>query len=389
MAGHDPVRFLTELSAKLATRSRHICVFLGAGTSSACGLPDVAGLQGKVLAELDGANRTAFSRQLTGRNLEEALSRLRRISALLDGDATLDDLSKAAATELDRLVCAAIVKNLSIDNADLTAVYNFAAWAARAAYHLPVELFTPNYDLLLETALEKLGVPYFDGFVGNLRARFHTELVEATREADGECVPSFFVRLWKLHGSVNWQRIENGEVVRLGQPVSGVSAAAIYPSDTKYEESRRVPFVVLHDRLRRALRQSETLVIIAGYSFSDSHLNELIFDAATRRERSEFIAFCYADIPQVLGDRAMRTPNLQVVAGGEAILGGVRADWKPPEDPPLNLWKDGKVALGDFRNLAAHLARSTTSNDDAEAQLRALVALAANPGTPETQAGNG
>jgi hypothetical protein len=177
--------------------------------------------------------------------------------------------------------------------------------------------------------------------------------------------------------------------VRLGQPVSGVGAAAIYPSDAKYEESRRVPFVVLHDRLRRALQQSETLVIIAGYSFSDSHLNELIFDAATRRERSEFIAFCYSDIPEVLGDRAMRTPNLQVVAGSEAILGGVRAEWKPPEDPPPNLWKDGKVALGDFRNLAAHLARSTTRNDESEGQLRALVALAANPVVPKANVGDG
>jgi hypothetical protein len=363
MSEHEPLRFLTELSAKLATRSRHICVFLGAGTSSACGLPDVVGLKGKVLGHLDKDNKAAFERQLAGRNLEEALSRLRRISALLGDNDELDGLSKAAAISLDKLVCEAIVKSLSIDNADLTAVHNFAAWAARAAYHLPVELFTPNYDLLLETALEKLAVPYFDGFVGNLHARFHTELVEAAREADGECVPSFFVRLWKLHGSVNWQRLDNGEIVRLGQPVSDGGAAAIYPSDTKYEESRRVPFVVLHDRLRRALQQPETLVIIAGYSFSDSHLNELFFDAATRRERSEFIAFCYADIPQVLGERAKTTPNLQVVAGAEAILGGVRAAWKAPEDPPPFLWKDGKVALGDFRNLAGHLARSATRDD--------------------------
>lgn len=389
MSEHDPIKFLTELSAKLATRSRHICVFLGAGTSSACGLPDVEGLKEKVLKDLDGANKAAFSCQLKGRNLEEALSRLRRISALLDDDQTLDDLSKTAATDLDKVVCEAIVKNLSIDNADLTAVYDLAAWAARAAYHLPVELFTPNYDLLLETALEKLGVPYFDGFVGNLHARFHTELVEATREADGECVPSFFVRLWKLHGSVNWQRTDNGEIVRLGQPVCIGNAAAIYPSDTKYEESRRVPFVVLHDRLRRALQQHETLVIIAGYSFTDAHLNELIFDAATRRERSEFIAFCYADIPQILSEHAGSTPNLQVVAGKEAILGGVRAEWRPPEDAPSYLWKDGKVALGDFRNLAAHLARSTTRDNDPTAQLRALLKEAANPGPADTKAGDG
>jgi hypothetical protein len=155
---------------------------------------------------------------------------------------------------------------------------------------------------------------------------------------------------------VNWVWDDDQQIVRLGQPVTQGRAAAIYPSDTKYEESRRVPFVVLHDRLRRALHQPETLMIIAGYSFSDGHLNELLFDAAVRRERSEFVAFCYSD-----------TPNLQVVNGNEAIIGGVRAEWKPPENNLPNLWEDGQMALRDFRNLAAYLARSVTRESEGDA----------------------
>ncbi len=216
MPDHEPIRFLAELSAKFATRSRHICAFLGAGASTACGLPDMSGLQAKVLEALQGEAKVSAAHQLDGRNLEEALSRLRRIAALLGENDQLDGLTKASAIKLDAAICAAIVKNLDAEQADLAAAYNFAAWAARAAYHLPVEIFTPNYDLLIETALEKLRVPYFDGFVGNLQAHFHTELVEVARESDGECVPAFFVRLWKLHGSVNWQRLTDNEIVRLG-----------------------------------------------------------------------------------------------------------------------------------------------------------------------------
>ena len=52
----------------------------------------------------------------------------------------------------------------------------FAAWIARSKYHLPIEIFTINYDLILESALETLGVPYFDGFIGVLKARFQTNL---------------------------------------------------------------------------------------------------------------------------------------------------------------------------------------------------------------------
>ena len=337
MPDHDPMSFVRSLGAKLATRSRHVCTFLGAGVGKACGLPDVAELQRQVLDNLGEEETAALKRQLTGRNLEEVVSRLRRISALVSGEEKVDGLTATKARVLDAYICQAIVKALSVDDVDPTAMRFLAAWAARSNYRLPIELFTVNYDLLLETALESVGVPYFDGFVGALEARFHTELVEGTPGIDAEAMPQFFVRLWKLHGSLNWAWNAQRHIVRLGQPVTADRAAAIYPSDAKYEESRRVPFIVLQDRMRRALHQPETLVLITGYSFGDDHLNEHIFDAATRRERSEFIAFCYADIPDALAERALMTPNLQVVTGREGILGGVRANWKKPEDAPKDI----------------------------------------------------
>ncbi|MDP2356900.1 MAG: SIR2 family protein [Beijerinckiaceae bacterium] len=285
----------------------------------------------------------------------------------------VDELTGARAKALDAVVCQAIVKELDIKAADLTPVCSLAAWAAHAGYRLPIEIFTVNYDLLLETALERLRVPYFDGFVGTLRARFHIELVENVPGSDGESVPAFFVRLWKLHGSVNWAWQDDQQIVRLGQPVAEGAAAAIYPSDAKYEESRRVPFIVLQDRLRRALHQPETLVIVAGYSFNDAHLNELLFDAAARRERSEFIVFCYSAIPEVLANRASTTPNLQVVSGREAILGGARGTWKMPEGVSSGLWENGDLVLRDFGKLAAYLARSAAREPESNLVLRELV----------------
>ena len=373
MPDHNPLSFATSLSAKLATRSRHVCTFLGAGVGKVCGLPDVSELQQHILQDLKEDDRTAFESQLSDRNLEEALSRLRRISALISGEETVDDLTAERAKKLDTAICHAIIKALSVNDVNLTAVLCLAAWVARADYHLPVELFTVNYDLLLETALERMRVPYFDGFVGTLEARFHTELVEGSPGSDAESMPAFFVRLWKLHGSVNWAYKDARQIVRLGQPVPEGIAAAIYPSDAKYEESRRVPFVVLQDRLRQALHQPETLMLIAGYSFGDDHLNEHIFDAATRRQRSEFIAFCFSDIPKVLAERAAITPNLQVVSGHEAILGGVRANWKAPGDAPADIWDENQFALRDFCNLTKYLARSTAQEHESDSALQEML----------------
>lgn len=383
MAEHDPLRFATGLSAKLATRSRHVCTLFGAGTSRACGLPDVAELQRRVLVALPEVQRTALAMQLNGRNLEEALSRLRRISALLTGDQAIDGLTAAVAMELDRAICRVIISEVDISHADLTATRHFAAWLARANYHFPVEVFTVNYDLLFETALEELQVAYFDGFIGNLRARFQTDLVETAPGSEHDSVPAFFTRLWKLHGSVNWAW-DARQVVRIGQ-AAREEVAAIYPSDTKYEESRRMPFLVLQDRMRRALHQPETLVIVAGYSFGDAHLNELLFDAAVRRERTEIAVFCYSTIPDSLAERAMLTPNIQVVGDREAIIGGVRAAWVVPEDNISGIFEGHRFLLGDFQCLARFLAKSSSTGTEVDARLHQLLDVVAQ----DSSAGSG
>ena len=188
---HDPLKFATELSAKLAARSRHVCVFFGAGVGRACGLPDITQLQDRVKGHLAEADRPILTRLLAGRNLERALSRLRRIAALVSGLEEVDGLTADKATSLDAAICQAIVAELKVEAAQLAPMMNLAAWAARAGYRLPVELFTVNYDLLPETAFELLRVPYFDGFVGNLKARFYTELVES-EPGSIEAIPSFF-----------------------------------------------------------------------------------------------------------------------------------------------------------------------------------------------------
>ena len=364
MPGHDPSRFVNDLASKLASRSRHVCVFLGAGASKACGLPDVAQLEVSVKERLDQPDKKKLSWQLQGRTLEQALSRIRQFATLLEGDSQLEGLTRETAMSLDRKVCQAIVEELSADTANLQPVLQLASWAARADYRWPLEVFTVNYDLLVETAFERMRLPYFDGFVGNLQARFHTDLVEGTPEEPEHWISRSFVRLWKLHGSVNWawDTRPQAEIVRLGAPVSGTAAAAIYPSDSKYDESRRMPFIVLQDRFRRALAQPETLTLVCGYSFGDEHLNEMLFDAAARRPRSEIMVFCYSEIPASVQERARLTPNLQAVTTGEAILGGQQCPWKPPEADSVarDFWKDGKFTFGDFNDLTRHLARSSS-----------------------------
>jgi len=364
----DPVTVATELAAKLSARTRHVCALLGAGASRSAGLPDLAGLQVAVetSVRLTKEQQNQVGDLLKTRNLEEVLSYLRRLVTILDHGQSLGVFNATSAKELQTAITSAIVPALDQTAADLEPFRLFANWVSGAYYSLPIEIFTINYDLLLETGFEELGVPYFDGFVGTINGQFRAELVdmiEPTVQSHG--LPPTFVRLWKLHGSVNWEETTRGSrrlIVRRGIPATDGATAAIYPSDEKYDESRRVPFVVLMDRFRRALAVPETITLVAGYSFGDQHLNEMLFDAARFHPRSETVAFCFEDIPSIVDEVATSTPNISVLAKNEAIIGGQRLEWARTEELP-GVWEGGAFKLGDFRQLARFLATKARVGD--------------------------
>lgn len=364
----DPEAVATELAGKLSARTRHVCALLGAGASHSAGLPDLGGLQDVVKSSnhLTRAQQTNVSRLLATKNLEEVLSYLRRLGAILEDGQSLAGFSRDSAKKLQMAITSAIIPALDQTSADLEPFRYFASWMSGAYYCLPIEIFTINYDLLLEMGLEELAVPYFDGFVGVIRGQFRPELVDTIDLAEQTCaLPATFIRLWKLHGSVNWEEVTDNarcRIVRRGAPIAKGVAAAIYPSDEKYDQSRRVPFVVLMDRFRRALAVPETVALITGYSFGDQHLNEMVFDAARTYPRSETVVFCFDDIPAVVGDIAASTRNLSVYGKTEAIISGQRLKWARTEDLP-GVWEDGSFQLGDFKHLARFLSTKARLGD--------------------------
>ncbi len=364
----DPEAVATELAGKLSARTRHVCVLLGAGASRSAGLPDLRGLQDAVKesSRLTETQQKQVAELFKTRNLEEALSYLRRLVAILGDGQSLGDFNSASAKELQTAITSAIIPALDHKAARHEPFRLFANWVSGAYYRLPIEIFTINYDLLLETGFEELAVPYFDGFVGVLGGQFRPELVDTIDPTEqAHALPATFVRLWKLHGSVNWEETTDGtrrRIVRRGVPVTDGATAAIYPSDEKYDQSRRVPFVVLMDRFRRALAVPETLTLVAGYSFGDQDLNEMLFDAARAHSRSETVVFCFNDISGVVGHAAASTRNISVLGGNEVIIGGQRLNWARTEELP-GVWNGGAFQLGDFEHLARFLATKARIGD--------------------------
>ncbi|NJL26615.1 MAG: hypothetical protein HC897_01430 [Thermoanaerobaculia bacterium] len=171
-------------------------------------IPDIAGLTEQVRSAIESSQAHASSfvallKHLTDDghekpNVEEILSRIRGLRGFI-GARTIDGLSKGMLETLEGAICD---RTTEIVRARLpstgTPYHQLAAWIRGIKRSHPVEIFTPNYDLLIEQAPEESRVPYFDGFVGSDRTFFDVGAMEQ------DDLPPRWARLWKLHGSINW-----------------------------------------------------------------------------------------------------------------------------------------------------------------------------------------
>jgi hypothetical protein len=248
-----------------------------------------------------------------------------------------------------------------------------ASWLSSVDRSTPSELFTTNYDVLIERALERLEIPYFDGFVGSVEPFFLPACVEAEIGRKDESIypPRSWVRLWKLHGSINWKLIagphRGDRIIRAARShPEPQDELMIFPSRTKYSDSRKLPFVAYQDRLSRVLGSGEVLLVVLGFSFGDDHLNDIIFRALRHNNRLAVTALRYAPMENaddILLAKAAELRNLTVYGPDGAIVGGVRGSWgkpskeAPKDRSPWDFWDSdkNKFTLGDFQSFAQYL----------------------------------
>jgi len=179
-----------------------------------------------------------------------------------------------------------------------------------------------------------------------------------------EELPSRWVRLWKLHGSVNWWVDTDGNVFR------GVSKnndkQMIYPSHLKYLQSRRMPYLAMQDRLSNFLSTGQSVLITNGYSFVDQHLNEIITQRLSANPRSVCFGLLYDDIekyPEAL-DCAQKTTNLHLLSKDAAFFAGEQKSWEENDDHSYTyltekIDSNTKCKIGDFASFSQFLLKQT------------------------------
>jgi hypothetical protein len=348
MATHDPRREIEKLRGHLASHDKPIAFLIGAGASTAVLdsegeplIPSVAGLGRhcevaiRALGDTfgDAWDRIVADVEATrpACNIEEILSNVRgKIAAIGPGD-VLAGLDGDGLREMESTIRRTISELARPASARIPALlphHDLARWIRRTDRATPVEIFTTNYDTLIERGLEDERVPIFDGFVGSRQPFFLAQSLSNDTLAPG----SRWVRLWKVHGSVNWswQSLE-GRARRIVRGPENVEGELILPSFHKYDESRKQPYVAMLERLGRVLAERDDgILITVGYSFGDEHINSVIFDALEASERLHVFALQFSDLSDdhELVVRAMTRRNLIVYGPGRAVVGSVSGDWR-------------------------------------------------------------
>ena len=219
-----------------------------------------------------------------------------------------------------------------------------------------LNIFTTNYDPLIEIALEELGIPFNDGFAGRMSPRFDSSSFSRLM-----CEQSLFMEytsqvttanVLKLHGSLTWRRNDDGAITysafknlltscldgcdgALELPVAnnveelidktcyedGLSTlekmasnlaegeielihafghnydstmCVVNPAKKKFEET--VLEQSYYDLLRifaNELDRNNALLLVFGFSFADEHIRELTKRAARSNPKLLIIISCY------------------------------------------------------------------------------------------------
>ena len=172
------------------------------------------------------------------------------------------------------------------------------SFAARTGGKDRLNLFTTNYDRVLEETADRVGLRFIDRFVGALEPVFRSSRLDIDYHYNPPGIrgePRYLegvVRFTKLHGSLDWFQCR-GKIRKIGVPfgansidpyinVAGISEwqdAIIYPNSSKDRETAEYPYVDLFRDFAASICRPNSTLVTYGYGFGDSHINRIIEDS--------------------------------------------------------------------------------------------------------------
>ena len=189
-------------------------------------------------------------------------------------------------------------------------------------------VFTTNYDHFSELAMDRLGIPYANGFSGVVERRFNPAifryaLAEQLDVASRKWTAvDAFVYLCKLHGSITWTEDDHGLFpIKEVWPPAPANQMLIYPTPAKQNSSLGSPYADLFREFQSRIVREQSVLITAGYAFGDEHLNNIIYQALTI-PTFRLVIFAAPDkASEITKLRTLRDPRIWIIWGNGPVEG--------------------------------------------------------------------
>jgi len=296
---------------------KNLNVLIGAGASYALGSPRIRSVgmdEIHAMLERNGveasSEATAVVRLIVEReggtvDLEQVLATLSSALALAGSGGSVELSATSVTVVAVREARGALNRALALDcdlpKADLPESHPLGAHRtffrrllrARRLDLPRVRIFTTNYDLAIEKALDADGTVYFDGFSGTVERVFKPEMFERDLYLPPDPDQRRMLRvpdllyLHKLHGSINWRKRQGTNLVAADEVIQESRASAagddelilIFPTPLKEGDVLAYPYSVLFRTFMSALAEPDAALIAIGYGFADDHINRQLLQA--------------------------------------------------------------------------------------------------------------
>ncbi|MGE7932618.1 SIR2 family protein [Viridibacillus arvi] len=214
-----------------------------------------------------------------------------------DGHSAELDKYRTSFETTKKFLLDSIPKDYEKDNQDMELVkenyrkfYNAIFSIRGIKNYSPVNIYTTNYDLFNEVAMEQLAIHYTNGFRGNVKRVFDPTVFQLRlvddqqRYKDRWSIIRNYVKLYKIHGSIDWN-FQDKEVIQKS-PSKEVENVVIYPTINKHLETQQTPYSELFRALTINLQKPDSTLLVLGYGFPDQHINQLISQSLSNEDFS-------------------------------------------------------------------------------------------------------
>jgi hypothetical protein len=276
--GSDPLRavnietLVSAVRLLQARESHEVAPFVAAWKAGALGF-------GRSTSRVSGREvQTAINSAVEGRfpNGDGLVRLIERVAR---------DVTRSSGDSSFRTLELALLKGIRAELTDLSSVDYLRPLADLArAQHLGLDVITLNYDRTVEIMAADAGVELDTGI-----ERWTPGVPLAFQSKDGQ------INLYKLHGSVDWELIDERPSLRVVRPprievIREISDNKAPDPDEPPRRTSGLPWIVVGDREKLATdgptldllhAASEafaraTNLVVVGYSFADAHINAMI-----------------------------------------------------------------------------------------------------------------